>query len=361
MKAPLGPCCGCWRRPVAFDAVSHSPLASLEPARYQEAARLLLEAPTYDYIASGAGAEENLKAFRRRRLLPRVLVDVSQVDVTASVMGTTVAAPVLVAPMAVHRLAHAEGELATAAGTDRAGSVFCVAANSSVAIEEIAGAVPQANLWLQVYNWTDREALARLLERAENAGCRAIVPTVNTPVAVPHGSASSGFRLPHGVAPAHFDASPPLDASLTWSYLEWIASRTSLPVVPKGVMRADDARRALDAGARGVIVSNHGGRQLEHCIATLDALPAVAEAVGSRLEVYLDGGIRTGSDVLIAVALGARAVLVGRPILWGLTVAGADGVAAVLTRLRDELFVAAALCGTASVRDLPGGLVVPGP
>jgi 4-hydroxymandelate oxidase len=338
--------------------MSDSLVARLDPRVYHEIARHLLDSPTYEWIRSGSGAGfdgDNEAAFRRRRLRPSVLVDVSEVSTATTVLGAPIAAPVVIGPMGLQRAAHPDGEVAMATGAAQAGSLLTVAVNATTSIEEIASAAPGLPLWFQLYNWDDRDALAAVIARAEAAGCKAIVPLVNTPIGVNHTSPLIGFRLPAGARFANFDTSPGLTGSNTWEYLSWLRSVTSLPIVPKGVMTAGDASRAVDAGASAIIVSNHGGRQLERSIATLDALADVVS--GARgVEVYLDGGVRRGGDILVALALGARAVMVGRPAMWGLAVGGAEGVARVLDSLRTELADDAGLCGladvTAASRDL---------
>lgn len=319
-----------------------------------------MDTPTFDWIRSGSGSEfggDNEAAFARRRLRPSVLVDVSDVRTETTLLGASVSLPVIVGPMGLQRAVHPDGELAMAAGAARAGSLFIVAVNATTSIEEIAAAQPKLPLWFQLYNWDDRDALAGVIARAEAAGCRAIVPLVNTPIGVNHTSAKIGFRLPAGAKFAHFENSPGLIASNTWEYLAWLRSVTSLPIVPKGIMTAADAARAVDAGAAGIIVSNHGGRQLARSISTLDALADVVQGAGGA-EVYLDGGVRSGGDVLIALALGARAVLVGRPVMWGMALGGADGVARVLDDLRIGLAEDAGMCGIADIAAVPRDLVV---
>jgi 4-hydroxymandelate oxidase len=331
--------------------MSDSLVARLDPHVYQQIARHLLDTPTYEWIRSGSGDgfdSDNETAFRRRRLRPSVLVDVSEVRTATTALGSPISAPIVVGPLGLQRAAHPEGELAMAKGAARAGSLLTVAVNATTSIEDIAAAAPGLPLWFQLYNWDDRDALAGVVARAEAAGCKAIVPLVNTPIGVNHTSPQLGFRLPAGAAFAHFDTSPGLSASNTWEYLTWLGSVTSLPIVPKGIMTGADARRAVDAGAAAIIVSNHGGRQLERSISTLDALADVV--AGARgVEVYLDGGVRRGGDVLVALALGARAVMIGRPAMWGLAVGGAEGVARVLDGLRAELADDAGLCGLADV------------
>jgi 4-hydroxymandelate oxidase len=335
-------------------------LARLDPQDFGEIARYVLDTPTYEWIRSGSGAEfagDNEAAFQRRRLRPRVLVDVSDVRTATSILGSTVAAPVVVGPMGLQRAVHPDGELAMASGVARAGGLLVVAVNATTSIEAIAAAEPELPLWFQLYNWDDRDALAGVIARAEAAGVRAIVPLVNTPIGVNHTSPRIGFRLPAGATFAHFETSPGLLASNTWEYLTWLRSVTRLPIVPKGIMTGDDAARAVDAGAAGIIVSNHGGRQLSRSISTLDALADVVPRAGN-LEVLLDGGVRSGTDVLIALALGARAVMVGRPVLWGLALAGADGVLCVLDALRAGLADDAGMCGIDDIAAVPRDLVV---
>ena len=319
-----------------------------------------MDTPTFEWIRSGSGSEfggDNEAAFARRRLRPSVLVDVSDVRTETTLLGASVSVPVMVGPMGLQRAVHPDGELAMAEGAARAGSLFIVAVNATTSIEEIAAAQPKLPLWFQLYNWDDRDALAGVIARAEAAGCRAIVPLVNTPIGVNHTSAKIGFRLPAGAKFAHFESSPGLIASNTWEYLAWLRSVTSLPIVPKGIMTSADAARAVDAGAAGIIVSNHGGRQLARSISTLDALADVVQGAGGA-EVYLDGGVRSGGDVLIALALGARAVLVGRPVMWGMALGGADGVARVLDDLRIGLAEDAGMCGIADIAAMPRDLVV---
>lgn len=337
-------------------------LARLDPRDYAAVARFVLDTPTFEWIRSGAGDEHgrghNESAFARWRLKPRVLVDVTTVRTKTTILGATVAAPVMVAPMGLLRAVHPDGELATASGVSRAGSLYVVGVNALASVEEIAAAAPAAPLWFQLYNWEDRDALAAVIARAEAAGCRAIVPLVNTAVPAAHTPARVGFRPPAGARFGHFEVSPELTSANNWEYLRWIRSVTKLPVVPKGIMAADDARRAADAGASGVMISNHGGRQLPRSLATLDVLAEVVAAVDAGVEVYLDGGVRTGGDVLVALALGARAVSIGRPVAWGLAVGGAEGVARVLDRLREELASDAGLCGIADVAMIPDDVVV---
>jgi len=346
--------------------MSDALVARLDPATFADVARHVLDTPSYEWIRSGAGDEQslidNVAAFGRRRLRPRVLVDVSSVSVSTTVLGAQISLPVGIAPLGIQKVMHPDGELAMAEGAARGGSLLVVAVNSTTSVEDIAAAAPTLPLWFQLYNWDDRDALAAVVERAEAAGVRAIVPLVNTAIGVSHTPWQVGFRgLPSGATFAHFTTSPDLTPSNTFEYIEWLAGRTPLPIVPKGIMSGADAARAIDAGARGILVSNHGGRQLPRSLATLDALPEVVEAVGGRAEVYLDGGVRSGTDVLIAVALGARAVFVGRPAAWGLAVGGGDGVARMLDSMRTQLADDAGLCGITDVTSIPRDVVIDGP
>jgi 4-hydroxymandelate oxidase len=266
--------------------------------------------------------------------------------------------PVIVAPMGVQRAAHPEGELGTASGVAATGSVFTQAVNATVSMEDVHAKYPNLAWWLQLYNWDDRAALERIIRRAEAAGCSGIVPLVNTTADVSHTPPRVGYRLPAGVSLVYAESSSGLDYGLTEEYIEWLAKLTTLPVIPKGIVRGDDAVRAVNAGAKGIMVSNHGGRQLAHEVSTLDALPGVVKAVGGKADVILDGGVRHQSDVLIALALGAKAVTVGRPVMYGLAVGGGEGVTRVLESFKQGVRDEAMLCGVTKLSDLPSDLVV---
>ena len=336
-------------------------VARLAPRDYREVARYVIGAPTYEWIRSGSGdgfACDNEAAFRRRRLRSRVLVDVSAVSTATTVLGAPIAAPVMIGPMGLQRAVHPDGELAMAEGAARAGSLLVVAVNATTSIEDIAAASagPAALVpALQLGRPGCPGRRHRPGRGGRRPGHRARSSTRRSTSTTPR--PQIGFRLPATAKFAHFDSSPENTGSNTWEYLAWLRSVTSLPIVPKGIMTGDDAARAVDAGASGIIVSNHGGRQLERSISTLDALPEVVEGAGS-VEVYLDGGVRTGGDILVALALGARAVLVGRPAMWGLAVGGADGVARVLDTFRQELADDAGLCGLADATAVPRDIVV---
>ena len=317
----------------------------------------------------------NREAFERIALLPRVLVDVGERETSVELLGRRHALPLLVAPMAFAKLAHPSGEAAIARAAGEAGVTVTLSTLATTSIEEVAAAA-SAPLWFQLYVFRDRAVTRSLVERAEAAGYEALVLTVDAPVlGRRERDARNRFVLPDGLfaenlvseeqrslpagegsgLEAFFNSQ--LDASLTWADVDWLRSITRLPVLVKGVLRADDAKLAVEHGAAGVIVSNHGGRQLDTALAAIDALPAVAAAVDGRVALLMDGGVRRGTDILKALARGADAVLVGRPLLWGLAVDGEAGAAAVLRILREEFELAMALCGCASVDAIDGTLL----
>ena len=352
-------------------------------ADHEALARSRLDPAAWAYLHGGAGDELTVQANRAAwdalQLLPRVLRDLAGGNTRLQLLGRALAHPVLVAPVAFQRLAHADGELAAAHAAAALGAGFVASTQASVPLEAIAQAVradvDRGPLWFQLYWQHDKGFNRALLQRAEAAGYDAIVLTVDAPVSgVRDQERRSGFRFPAGVEPVNLQAlAPPAWAPLqpgesmlfdrllytapTWKDLEWLCGATRLPVLPKGLLHPADAVQALGSGARGLIVSNHGGRTLDTAIATARALPAVAQAVAGRAPVLVDGGIRRGTDILKALALGADAVLVGRPIVHGLATAGARGVAHVLRLLRDELEVAMALTGCATLRDVDAQLL----
>jgi isopentenyl diphosphate isomerase/L-lactate dehydrogenase-like FMN-dependent dehydrogenase len=328
-------------------------------------AQAALPPDAWSYIAGGAGDERTLRwnreAFSRCRLRYRVLVDVSEVSTETTVLGTPVSMPVLVAPMAFQQIAHEEGELASARGTAAAGTLFCLSTVATSTPAEVAEAAPDAPRWLQIYVFRDREVSDQVIEEALEAGYSGLVLTADLPVyGMRHREARTGFEAPEDAVPAIVAARARggeaeghhslglLESGLEWSYVTELRERFGVPVIVKGLVTAEDARLACEHGAAGVVVSNHGGRQLDGSIASLEALPEVVEAVDGRAEVYLDGGVRRGTDVVTALALGARAVLVGRPALHGLAFGGAKGVEQVLGILRDEVENALALLGCRS-------------
>jgi isopentenyl diphosphate isomerase/L-lactate dehydrogenase-like FMN-dependent dehydrogenase len=344
---------------------------------YEALARETLPRAVYDYYAGGAEDEwtvrANREAYSQYALRPRVLVDVTQLDASVRVLDEHIDFPVMLAPTAFQRLAHTDGELATARAAAAARTVMIASSLSTYPIEEIAAAAPAASLWFQLYVFRDRSITEELVRRAESAGCRAICLTASVAVqGNRERDAHNQFTLPVGVEMANFrgmrqasfpDArgsgllayiSSEFDGSLTWDAVDWLRSITKLPVLIKGIMSPLDARLAVEHGAAGVIVSNHGGRQLDGAEPTLRALPRVAEAVADRVPVLMDGGIRRGSDVVKAMLLGARATLIGRPYLWGLTVGGQEGVTHILQILRDEIRRTLALLGAPSLAHLDG-------
>ncbi len=346
----------------------------LNVREFEAVARERMTPAAFDYYGGGAGDEttlsENERAFRGITVWPKVLVDVSQIDMATTVLGERVDMPLLIAPTAFAKLAHPDGEAAIARAAGAAGTVMTVSTIASSTMEEIAAAAT-GPLWFQLYVYRDRAVTAELITRAEAAGYRAIVLTVDTPLlGNRERDTRNQFTLPAGISvrnletcrtvvegAARWPASSSFgayihslfDASLAWPAVEWLRSVTHLPVVVKGILRADDARRAVDAGASAIIVSNHGGRQLDGAPATIRALPPIVHAVDGQIEVLLDGGIRRGVDVVKALALGARAVLVGRPCLWGLAADGEAGVTGVLNIFRAELKLAMALAGLPSI------------
>jgi 4-hydroxymandelate oxidase len=353
---------------------------------YEAAARALLPPMVVDYVAGGACDEATLRAnraaFDRWRLQPRVLRGLREVSTATTVLGQEVALPVLVAPSGMHRLAHEEGERATARGAREAGTIYTMSTASTVPLEEVAAEA--GPWWFQLYVFSDREITRDLVQRAAAAGAAALVVTVDVPLlGRREADERNAFTLPDGLTMANltrpeYQRFPAGDAgsglpryigatwepALSWDDLDWLASLSDLPVIPKGILHPDDAVLAFEHGARAVIVSNHGGRQLDSAVASLDALPVVVEAAAGRGEILLDGGVRRGTDAIKALALGARAVLIGRPIYWGLAAGGAAGVRHVLDLLRAELALDLMLCGAGSpeavTRDLLVGVGVSG-
>lgn len=329
---------------------------------YEVRARALLPPEVYDYYAGGSGREDTLRdnprSWSRVRLRPRALRDVSRVDTTTTVLGTPLAAPVVVAPMAFQGLVHPDGERATAEGAARAGSLMTVSTRSSLPVEDI-GADPW---WFQVYVMRDRDLTTRLAARAAAAGARALVLTADTPVVARKHRTSRAGAVPEehflaALGPGAEAGSAEQAADITFEEVGRLRAGSGLPVVVKGIVRGDDAEAAVAAGAAGVLVSNHGGRQLDGAVSTADCLREVVAAVDGRAEVYVDGGLRTGTDVLRALAMGARAVLVGRPVVWGLAVDGAEGVQAVLDGLADDLAHVMALAGAADLTEVTPDLL----
>jgi 4-hydroxymandelate oxidase len=348
-------------------------------------ARAALPGPVWDFLAGGSGQESTLRANRaaleRISLIPRVLRDVSGRTTTGHLVGADTAMPVAIAPVAYHRLVHPDGELASARAAARAGVPITISTLSSTPLEQVVGT--GAITWFQLYWLRDRERCLALVDRAEQGGCAALMLTVDVPwMGRRLRDVRNGFALPDHVqavhlasetAGGHYPAGPSgstaahesvlgrsavathtdltFAPALTWADLDEIRSRTRLPLIVKGLLDADDARRAVDAGADAVVVSNHGGRQLDGALPSIEALPAIRSAIGGQAQVLLDSGIRDGIDVLRALALGADGVLIGRPLLWGLAVGGEAGAYRVLELLAAELYDGLGLAGCTDVRE----------
>ena len=347
----------------------------LNVAEFIERAAAVVPPETWCYFEGGAADEvtlrANVAAFRRWLLRPRMLVDVAEISCSTTVLGTQVSMPLLVAPFAMQRLLHPDGELATARAARDAGTLMCVSTVTSSDHAEIAEAGGAAPRWLQLYVLRDKQRTLDHVAEARESGYTALAVTVDTPyLGVRERDRRLGFDIPHDLPLPYVkgkDASVPMTfaeqfvmtPSLTWRDLEWIASESQLPVVLKGLLTREDATLAAEHGAAAVLVSNHGGRQLDGVAATLDALPEVVEAVGDRCEVYMDGGVRRGTDVLKALALGARAAFVARPVAAGLAVGGEQGVGAVLEIFRSEIELGLALLGCTSPAQVSRGHVEP--
>ena len=343
---------------------SGAPVNVLE---FEPLARQRLPREVWEYISQGAADEltlrRNREAFEAIRLRPRVLVDVSRIDTRLELFGQKLDSPILLAPVAGQGRMHTRAEPEAARGATAAGATFVISTFASSRVDEIARAA-QRRAWFQLYVQRDRGVTKDMVQRAEAAGCTALCITVDGPVVPmrdrekrlgirpPYSGASRGGR----VSPLYADA---IDSTVTWETVAWIRSFAKTPVLIKGITAPDDARRAAADGLAGVIVSNHGGRNLDTMPATIEALPAIVEAAGNRTAVLLDGGVRRGTDVLKAIALGARAVLIGRPYIWGLVVDGAAGVQRVVDILRDELETAMGLCGATSLDKISRQLLWP--
>jgi isopentenyl diphosphate isomerase/L-lactate dehydrogenase-like FMN-dependent dehydrogenase len=323
---------------------------------YERLAEQKLDANALAYFAGGAGDEltlrENVAAFQRLKLRPRMLVDVTNVSTGTTVLGTDVAMPILIAPLAMQRIAHPDGEVATSRAAAEAGTIMCLSSASSARPAEVAAAAPGAPRWFQVYVFADRAITVDLIDEACANEYSALVLTVDVPyLGRRERDVRVDFKVPEGITATGDLFGGGFDTSLSWRDLEWLAGY-DLPVVVKGILTAEDARLACEHGAAAVVVSNHGGRQLDGVSASVDVLAEVVEAVDGRAEILLDGGIRRGTDALKALALGARAVLIGRAMLWGLAVDGEAGVAHVLELLRGEAELGLALLGCTSPHDL---------
>jgi lactate 2-monooxygenase len=360
------------------------PALAITVAELEQAARERLTADAYGYVAGGAGSEAtmaaNLRAFAEWEIVPRMLRDVSQRDLRTNVLGTEMCAPVMLAPIGVQSIVHPDGELAVGRAAAARGVPAILSTAASHTIEQVAEAMGEGARWYQLYWPKDRELAASFVARAQATGYGAIVVTLDTWMLGWRPRDLAGAYLPFlkGEGVANYFSDPVFRASLertpeedpgpaigmwasqfsnptvTWEDLDWLRSQTSLPILLKGILHPDDARRAVAAGVQGVIVSNHGGRQVDGAIAALDALPLVCEAVGGELAVLFDSGIRTGADAMKALALGAQAVCIGRPFVWGLGLAGQAGVEHVLRCLLAELDLSMALSGHTSAAGLDG-------
>jgi isopentenyl diphosphate isomerase/L-lactate dehydrogenase-like FMN-dependent dehydrogenase len=347
-------------------AVEGLPVEPCNVADYERIAKESLDPGAYWYFAGGSGDEQtlhdNVAAYRRWQLRPRALVDVSGATTATTVLGAEVSMPLLVAPVAFQRMAHRDGEPAMARAAAAAGTVMVLSTLATSTPAEVAAAAPGARRWFQLYIFRDRGVTRALIEQAEDAGFEAIALTVDVPrLGRRERDLRTGFVIPADVTVPSFataagrptagtpaDMFSLMDSAVTWDDLEELVSDSNLPVLVKGIVTAEDAALAVEHGAAGLVVSNHGGRQLDGALATIDALPEIADAVEGRIEVLVDGGIRRGADVVKALALGARAVLAGRAPLWGLAARGEQGAREVLELLREEIELAMILTGAAS-------------
>ncbi|MFJ6617915.1 alpha-hydroxy acid oxidase [Kitasatospora sp. NPDC091335] len=337
------------------------------PDEDERSARARLDPGAYDFYATGAAGEVTLReaeqSWRTHRLLPRILRDVSAVDTGLDLLGSRLSLPVLLAPTAFHTMAHPSGETATAAGAAAAGSLLVLSSRTTRPIEEVAAAA--GAWWYQVYVLRDRDLTFSQVEGAVRAGASALVLTVDAPVVARKARRSHPLPLADGdlrtraMAPGTRSPDREQDPSIGFDIIGELRRVSGLPVVVKGVLRPDDARSCVRAGAAGIIVSNHGGRQLDRALSSAAALPPVAAEVGDDVPVLVDGGIRSGIDVLTALALGARAVLIGRPVLWALATGGSTSVRDLLTARRAELAEAMALAGARNLREVTADLLAP--
>ena len=329
-------------------------IADLEPL-----ARDRLPTEVFDFVSGGAGDEwtlrENLLAFDRWVLRPRILRGVARPDTSTEILGVPISMPVMIAPWAYQRMVHPDGEAGTARAAAAAGTLMVVSSPAARDLEAIAAA-SAAPKWFQLYVFEDRRTSEAVLRRAAGAGYRAVVFTVDLTIGgLRYRDRRNAFQIPEGMRP------PPYDLSIGWGDVAWIKEHTGLPVLVKGILSGEDAPPALEAGVDGLIVSNHGGRQIDGVPASLDALPEVVEAVAGRIPVLMDGGVRRGTDVIKAIALGAKGVLIGKPAAWGLAVGGGDGVTRVLESFREELENVMTLAGIGAIRDVTRALVAPAP
>ncbi|TRY75587.1 hypothetical protein TCAL_00529 [Tigriopus californicus] len=354
-------------------------LADFEDHAYQ-----ILPRNALDYYRSGADhmqtLKDNRRAYQRYRISPKMLVDVSKRDLSTRIMGKRVEFPIGIAPTAMQRMAHPDGECASARAAQELGTIFIMSTLSTSSIEEVAQAAPQATKWFQLYIYKDREVTKKLVLRAEKAGFKALVLTVDAPYFGRRlADVRNQFELPSHLRMANFVGLGDLetkagqsgggsginnyvaslfDQSLSWQDVAWLKSFSQLPIILKGILRADDALTGIQYGASAIIVSNHGARQLDGVLATIDVLSSIKEAVGDRCELYLDGGVTQGTDVLKALALGAKMVFLGRPVIWGLAHSGQSGVEQTLRLIKGELDSAMALSGCTTLKSVYQDLVI---
>ena len=369
--------------PIKSFAITENPDIPLDVLNIFDLERLAKErlpVLAYDYYRSGAWDETTLKAnresYEKLKIHYKILVDVEKRDLSTTIFGQHVDFPILVAPTAFHKLAHPDGELATGRAALKAKTIMTLSSLSTTTIEEVAEATNKT-FWFQLYINKQREYTRDLVARAESAGAKALVVTVDTPLwGRRERDVRNGFHLPPGLSAINLvkyqqdgiakgqsgaglgqSFAWMLDATLQWKDLDWLASITKLPIIIKGVCRVDDAIKATEHGIKGILVSNHGGRQMDSAPATIDVLPAIVDAVGNRTTVLMDGGIRRGTDAMKALAQGAKAVFVGRPVLWGLAAGGQQGVEKALSMLREELDLGMALSGCRNLKELNRSLL----
>lgn len=325
------------------------------------------EVASYNYIAGTEGFGEisyNNDSFKKYKFIPRVLVDVNKASSSIEVLGHPISSPIMVAPCALHTLVNKQGELATAAAAARAGTIMTLSCLSSYSLEEVAKVAPDSPKWFQLYVYKNRDIVENLVKRAEKAGFSAIVLTVDVPIlgyrlnsliqnkTMPKAGNFNFIDLHKSTNPEVKDGNDIYDPTLTWDIIDWLKTKTKLPIIVKGVLNPADAREALKHGVSAISVSNHGDRQMDSAISTIDALPAIAREVNGRVPIFLDGGIRSGEDVFKAIALGATAVMIARPIMWGLACDGEAGASHVLYKLKDELNRTMRITGCRSIKEI---------
>ena len=369
-----------WSKKRYFNFMEAGMSTDAEPINlfeFETVAKERLPKEEYDYIAGGAtdevSVERNRRAYESWAFRPRVLRDVSALDLSTTVLGTKVSLPVLIAPCGGHKKAHPDGEFATYRAATACGTILAVSANASSSFEELADAAA-GHLWVQLYPFRDRELTKDWLKRARDAGYKAVCVTLDSQWPPKRErNIRNNYRRTRGInypIPSAASANAPRpagrsgegsDPAATWEDLEWIKSATDLPVVAKGIMTGEDVELCAEAGADAVIVSNHGGRHLDNTLATIEVLSEAVEAAKGTMEIFLDGGIRRGADVVKALALGAKAVFIGRPLFWGLAVGGERGVVRVLEILREEIEITMAKCGRPTIASIDSTVVVKAP